>query len=406
MNTSPSVRMSRVKCHLPQLKNFPSFGDLFTLKAVTGRIQYVPAVNVNAIDKSTNQQIDKSTHFLFILLFSLFSFYGCGTTDQPQKPSATGRAGEMLVVMEKNQWDGTAGEAVRNTFQQNVPMLLQPEQMFDLVQINHEGFVKMFETHRHIFIADIKPEHAKASIEITRDLWSYPQLVVRVKAPDDSVFVAVMEKNQESFTNRYLELETERLINAYKRMVNHEARNKVHEVFDITMAIPEGYYVAVEGEQFIWLRRTGTREDLDMGVLIASWPYEDPETDFDPATISARRDSLTKKYIPGQFEGSYMTTYPELEAESREINFNGRYAVETRSLWRVEGDFMGGPFVNYTVVDEHTNRVFFFHGFVYAPKFDKRDYVRQVQAVIFSASFSEGDEKTTGKQFNDSTVQP
>jgi hypothetical protein len=326
---------------------------------------------------------------LFAFLFSLFTFLACGTVERPSKPSATGRAGEMLVVMEQNQWDRQPGEVVRNIFRQNVPMFLQPEPMFDLVQIEEKAFVRMFETHRHIFIADVGSEHARSSIEVSRDVWAHPQMLIRVKAPNDSVFRAVMERNQEAFLDHYIGVEKERLINAYRRMTNHAARSAVERVFGISMVVPEGYYVAVESENFIWLRRTGTREDLDMGVLIASLPYKDPAVDFNYATIRARRDSLTRKYIPGQFDGTYMTTYPELQPEFREINFNGAYAIEARSLWRVEGDFMGGPFINYTTVDENSNRLFIFDGFVYAPKFDKRDYMRQVMAVIYSAKFPE-----------------
>ncbi len=327
----------------------------------------------------------------FIFLFSLFSFFACGTVERPSKPSATGRAGELLVVMEQNQWDRQPGEMVRNIFQQNIPMFLQPEPMFDIVRIDQKSFVKLFETHRHILFADVSAEHARPTIEVQRDVWSYPQMVIRVKAPNDSAFQAVMERNEEAFLDYYIGMERERLINAYKRMTNHAARSAVERVFDISMVVPEGYYVAVEGENFIWLRRTGTREDLDMGVLIASLPYKDPAIDFDHATIRARRDSLTRMYIPGQFDGSFMTTYPELDPEFREINFNGLYALEARSLWRVEGDFMGGPFINYTLVDEKTNRLFIFDGFVYAPKFDKRDYLRQVMAVMYSVQFPEND---------------
>jgi hypothetical protein len=334
--------------------------------------------------------ISDNNQFLagFFLIMALL-FVACGTVERPAKPSATGRAGEMLVVMETIKWDGRSGENVRETFQQLEPMFLQPEPRFDLVQIHPDNFVKMFETHRHIFMAEIDPSLQRPTIEITRDLWSNPQLVIRVKAPSDSVFKRVMESNAEAFIDHYVAVERERLINAYKRMTNQEARLAVRDKFGVNMTVPEGFFPAVQGDDFIWLRRTGTRDDLDLGVLIAVLPYKDPAVDFAHETIRARRDSITRKYIPGQFPGTYMTTYPELVPEFREVNFNGRYAIEARSLWRVEGDFMGGPFVNYTVVDETTNRLFILDGFVYAPKFDKRDYLRQVMAVIYSLELPE-----------------
>lgn len=331
---------------------------------------------------------------LFLLL--VFSIAAC-TTDRPAQPSATGRAGEMLVVMNRIQFEGAAGDVVREVFQAEIPMMLAFEPMFDLVHIQEENFVKMFETHRHIFMADISEKHPKATIEISRNVWSQPQMVIRVKAPNDSIFRRVLEANSQSFTDHFITVERERVINANRRMPNHEAQNIVRDMFGYGMAIPEGYFIAGRGENFVWIRRTGTRDDLEMGVLIATLPYTGPDYDFDHEVIRARRDSLTKKYIPGQFPGSFMTTYPELRPDFREVNFNGFYAVEARSLWRVEGDFMGGPFVNYTLVDEVNNRLVILDGFVYAPKFNKRDYLRQLEAMIFSLRFPERQEVATAE---------
>jgi hypothetical protein len=324
-----------------------------------------------------------------ILYFTVILLLAACTTERPQKPSATGRAGELLVVMSGKQYEGPAGEALREVFQAQVPMQLAYEPMFDIVQIQEENFVKMFETHRHIFMADISESITKATIEISRDVWSYPQMVIRVKAPNDSIFRRVMQANAQTFTDHYIAVERERVNNAHRQIPNLEAQAAVSEMFGYQMSVPEGFFVASKGENFIWLRRTGTRDDLEMGVLIATLEYKDPAIDFSHETIRMRRDSLTYKYIPGQFEGSYMTTYPELMPEFREVNFNGYYALEARSLWRVENDFMGGPFVNYTLVDERNKRLVILDGFVYAPKFDKRDYLRQLEALIYSLKFPE-----------------
>jgi hypothetical protein len=334
----------------------------------------------------------------FIFHFSFFIFFSCGTFDRPAKPSATGKAGEMIVVMSPGEWEGRAGEMVRQVFSQPVPMFLQPEPMFNLVHISRNNFTKLFETHRHIFMLEIDPALERASLEVSEDVWSFPQMVIRVKAPNDSILRRLMDRNEEAFIDNYLKTERRRLINSYELMANQTARIAVKNKFGIDMSIPEGYFVAMDEEDFMWLRRTGTRDDLEMGVLISVMPYTDATQAFLPELIRARRDSITKKYIPGQFPGSYMTTYPELRPEFREINFKGRFAIEARSLWRVEGDFMGGPYVNFTMVDENTSRLFMFDGFVYAPRFDKRDYMRQVEAVIYSTEFRSPEEEATSSK--------
>jgi hypothetical protein len=67
---------------------------------------------------------------------------------------------------------------------------------------------------------------------------------------------------------------------------------------------------------------------------------------------------------------------------------DGNYAAETRGLWRVENDFMGGPFVNLAILDLLQNRVVVLDGYVYAPGKDKRNFLRQVEAMMYSARFT------------------
>jgi hypothetical protein len=111
---------------------------------------------------------------------------------------------------------------------------------------------------------------------------------------------------------------------------------------------------------------------------------------FDRARILSFRDVMTEEYIPGPSEGSYMITAIEYAPIITDrIDFNGLFAVETRSLWRLENDFMGGPFVNYTFVDERSNKVVTIDGYVYAPNKPKRDLLIQMEAIAHSIKFVE-----------------
>ncbi len=58
--------------------------------------------------------------------------------------------------------------------------------------------------------------------------------------------------------------------------------------------------------------------------------------------------------------------------------------METRGVWNVVGDFMAGPFLSYTVVDERHGRLITLEGYVYAPNKPKRDYLRQMEAILYS----------------------
>ena len=58
--------------------------------------------------------------------------------------------------------------------------------------------------------------------------------------------------------------------------------------------------------------------------------------------------------------------------------------LETRSLWKVEGAFMSGPFINYSFLDKKNNRMLVAEGFVYAPSEPKRDYIFELESIIKS----------------------
>ena len=75
------------------------------------------------------------------------------------------------------------------------------------------------------------------------------------------------------------------------------------------------------------------------------------------------------------------------------------FAVETRGMWNVVGDFMAGPFLAYTVVDEVHGRLITVEGYIYAPGKNKRDYLRQLEAILYTF------ELTKNKQAEQAAIQ-
>jgi len=83
-------------------------------------------------------------------------------------------------------------------------------------------------------------------------------------------------------------------------------------------------------------------------------------------------------------EGSYMTTEYRLLPVYEEIAFRGGFAASMRGLWRMEGDFMGGPWTSIAWVDKARGQLVTVDGYVYAPYFGKREYLREVEAMVRS----------------------
>ena len=97
-----------------------------------------------------------------------------------------------------------------------------------------------------------------------------------------------------------------------------------------------------------------------------------------------KRNEVVKENVPATSEGSYMITNPTIIPGFREVTYNGIKRAEVRSLWDTYGDFMGGPFVSQAFRSKDGENIIVAEGFVYAPKYNKRNYLRQVESIICS----------------------
>ena len=107
-----------------------------------------------------------------------------------------------------------------------------------------------------------------------------------------------------------------------------------------------------------------------------------------PNKFIAMRDSITKLYIEGSSQNdslrSYMKVYKELPISSENININGKYGYKIKGWWDLQNGTMGGPFVSVAYVDELRNRVIVSDAFVFGPNFNKRRFIKELEAVCLS----------------------
>lgn len=323
--------------------------------------------------------------FLFLLLTS------CTLSESGMKPS-TGAVNEMLIVTnDKTQWEGALGDSLRAFFSADQVGLSQPEPVFDLVNIADENLGGLFQNYHNIFIVDINPQAAGAVAETNQNLWADPQRVIKVTAPDLPSFYAEFNLKKETFIKLFIDVERQRTLFINKLDLDYELSNTVEKRFGIRLSLPEGFYPAKETADFMWLRYklTKAKQDVELGIMIYTMDYHDTIV-FNPRHIIQWRNAITLEHIPGPSPASFMKVErvfipPVFDTIS---DFPGGYAVETRGLWEVENDFMGGPFINYTFVDKATNKVITLDGYVYNPNDVKKNFLRQLEAVFFSAKFT------------------
>ncbi len=316
---------------------------------------------------------------------SVIFLNSCKQSSSNFLPEVKGEANDIIVVMSGPKWDAAPGEIVREFIAEPLQGLPMDEPKFDYLFVPHSNFDKVYRRQRNIMITKIGPDY-KERVLVKEDAWAKSQLTITITAPSSEAFVELYKKKGKEINEIVATYELKRLRNAFKANPEKNIIEILKKEHHVKLDIPKGYKVNLDSSGFVWLRNE-YREIIE-GVLIYYYPYSDSNT-FSKEYLLRKRNSILKKYVPGELEGSYMATEERFNLESYEYELDGnRYTKELRGLWKIKnGLAMGGPFVSITQYDEERKRIVTVEGFIFAPGHDKRNLVRRVEAIVYSMDF-------------------
>ncbi len=315
---------------------------------------------------------------LMLVMLALASCKGDGKS--LFTPTSSGNPYEVLVVIDKALWEDPAGRVLYNVLDTDVPGLPQPERTFRISQVNPDRFDRMYKIFRNIIKVDIQDIYTQPKLKYSRDVYASPQMIMTIQAPNKQEFGLFVEKNAQVIIDFFTKTEMNRQINALKKEYSEVIATKVASKFDCGINIPLGMERYKEGDNFLWASNDGAAANVNF--VIYSYPYTDTDT-FTKEYFIHKRDSVMKINIPGEREGMYMATDARY-VNTKEFNIKGEYAFEARGLWQMENDIMGGPFVSHARVDRANGRVVVVEGFIFAPQKLKRDYIRKMEAALYT----------------------
>ena len=306
-----------------------------------------------------------------------------------RKDRSTGGTSEILVVTQNNdQWNGRIGDSIRHCFLEYQYGLPQPEARNDLAHINAAGFSDLFKKHKNILEVEINPSLEKAVATTAADQWAAPQRYVKISAPDVTSWVELFEQQKEVDQQWFDKVERERILNVFRPTKDEDIAAAIAKRFGFTLVVPQGFFIAKDEADFMWLRKEQERSSAC--IVIYQTPYKDT-IQFSTPSLVAMRDMMMQQYIPGPLEGSYMATETEFVPPmvKQVKDYPAGYTVEMRGMWRVENDFMGGPFVSYTFADSRTGNLVTVEGYYYEPNQKKRNMLLQLESIAYSLQFVE-----------------
>jgi hypothetical protein len=323
----------------------------------------------------------------------LLGFSSCFQENSAGKPRSSGSASELLIVTDsKATWNGQVGDTIRAWFTQPVIVLPQTEAMFDLINVAAADFGDIFQKFHNILIVEIDPTLQASVSEMMTDTWSYPQLVIKIRVADSASFFQEFRENKASYLYQFNKLEKQRIRVLNQMSGDLALAKKISDRFSLSLDLPGGFYLASDAPNFMWLRHTEVKgkQDVELGIMIYYTDYQDT-AQLDEKYILKWRNLITRQHIPGQTDGSYMKVADEIvkPVSSRPSDFPAGYVTETRGLWEVQNDFMGGPFLSYTFVDQKRNRLVTLDGYIYNPNELKRNFMRQLESIFYTVSLAD-----------------
>lgn len=314
------------------------------------------------------------------LIITITILFSCkeDVTKKVYKPKSSGNINNLLVVVDNDLWNTTVGDAIRTHIGAEVYGLPQVEPQFDLRQVPpivFSDFVRMNRTVLKIQRAE------ESSVKFYTDTYATPQKMVLVSGSTQQTLKELIEQNAPKIIQALKKVELKEKQRRIKKSLFNTSALK--SALGIDLNLPSAYRIAKKEDDFFWIRRD-TKTGI-ISLLVYSVPWQDFET---PDVFSQRviqlRDSVAKRHIPGPTEGDFMTTEMAYTPFSMRTQIAETEVLETRSLWKVQGAFMSGPFINYSFLDQKNKRILLIEGFVYAPSEAKRDYIFELESIIKS----------------------
>ena len=297
-------------------------------------------------------------------------------------PNISGKAGEVVVVIGQDNWEGAVGTTLRDSLACDFPQLPQKEPLFTLVNVPQAAFTSMFQIHRNIIIINISKDVTEPGVLYRTDVWAAPQCVIRVNAPDSETAVQLLKENNSTIIGMLEEAERSRMIRNARKYEQQSLAPIVTDMVGGSPHFPSGYKLKKKTDDFIWI--TYEPEYVTQGILIYKYPVEKGKDMMDKANLIAANEETLKNNVPGMFDNTYMTISTFAPPTVKYMKYKGLEFAEIRGLWEVHNDYMGGPFVTHVFYSPDGQYMIGLEGFVYAPKYDKRHYLRQVESIIYS----------------------
>lgn len=334
-------------------------------------------------------------------IFTLFILFSCNNEEENDSnfsylPDAVGGYSTINIIADQNLWDYGLKKYVEPIFTKEIEGLLNKEPEFDIQTIRSKAFNRLFQRQRFILMFVSSNKINSEVVTVKKDVYAKGQIIVQVSGKSEKDAIKIFNQKKEQIFTLLDNHRTSIIQQLAKSKNNKPLEKQLSNSQGINLVIPQSYNLALDTTNFFYVTKKAKIKCekfnhgncyIQTGIFTYFFDYSSQDI-FTPNKFIAMRDSITKLYIEGSSQNdslrSYMKVYKELPISSENINLNGKYGYEVKGWWDLQNGTMGGPFVSVAYVDELRNRVIVSDAFVFGPNFNKRRFIKELEAVCLS----------------------
>lgn len=342
---------------------------------------------------------NKTITLLFVGIFVCALLFSPGCQ---HKPATIGSFDKIIVLADSLLWRQVEDD-VRAALEVET-MTPQPEAIFKISQRSPEDLGDLTRYTNLLLIGTLQSQghtkelldkllndESKKRVEMDssfffqkKNAWARDQMLAVLVAKDVPTLKKQIQTHKDLIF-RVFDDNTQNIVSAslYYSFEQKDIEKKFLQEHGWTVRVQHDYIVAIDSSEarFVWLRRMGPQRWFSV--------YWEPVAD--PSILSkewmlAKRDSLAKQF----YEGDFVYQDDGLKVTEKDIDFNGRFAIQLDGIWQNKKLVVGGPFRSIGFYNKSDGRIYLIDCAVLAPGRKKWPFMRQL--IAMANTFKTADE--------------
>lgn len=318
---------------------------------------------------------------IFLLLFTL-CLISCFENEQEKKDHVAKNPylnqNSVTVLISQSLWNGKVGEKIREKFAAPVVGLHDCESVFTLLPIHTNYFPSAAKVSRNILIIS---SSFKTQTTLVKNKYTENQNIYTIQGKNQELLLNQLQNSSKEIMNTFYNSEINLIL--AKNKINTKLQKQIKKQFSIDIQVPTDYQKALQGENFLWLRKEIGSGYNNMLIYTASFSALYNKNALVTNSLFIR-NQVSKKYVLGKTDGSYMIAEQAYYPSFHTTEIQNNLAYEMRGNWEFHKDFMNGPYLNFAIRDNKRKRFIIIDGFAFNPIHSKKELLFEMEAIIKS----------------------